>query len=90
MKLEFHVTRFLCYPLVFKINEKQGSIKDFGVHKFDKEDKYSCTNTKFIGSTDEQNIRTQCEHYNITKDEYLKIIQLLEKKLSFGKCNMCY
>lgn len=87
MNSQIEVHDYLCFPSIFTINGKNADYNDFG-EKYDRdpENAEECGNMQFnrIEATKEV-----LEKYSITKDEYSKICDELEVKLSFGCCGEC-
>lgn len=89
MKLEMEVCRSLCETKIFKINNIEADYEDFG-EKFDRAqneaEDYGCGNMQFTGNKATQKTLNK---YKININEYNKIVETLEEKLSFGSCGLC-
>jgi hypothetical protein len=87
MNVELSVYEYLCATEIFVINGVKANPMDFG-EQFDRDGRYgcACTNMKFTRNPPTKEILTR---YSITKDEYSKICDALETKLSFGNCQYC-
>lgn len=87
MNSQMEVYDCLCSLSRFTINGKDADYNDFG-EKYDRdsENAEECGNMQFTRIEPTTEI---LEKYGITKDEYGKICDELEVKLSFGCCGEC-
>lgn len=90
MKLELKVYNCLCALSKFTINNIDADHDDFG-EKYDHNpenalEDYACGNMRFNSKPYTQEV---LEKYKITVNEYNKICNELEEKLSFGSCSWC-
>ena len=89
MQLKIKIYESLCETSEFSINSIEAEYEDFG-SKYDRytenAEDYGCGDMRFIGKEATTDI---LKKYKITKDEYSKIVEELEEKLSFGSCGWC-
>lgn len=89
MKLELNFFDALCETQTFNINNIKASWLDFG-EKYDRNKEiapdYGCGDMCFIGKPATDKVLLK---YKINKQEYNKIVKLLEQGLSFGMCSWC-
>jgi hypothetical protein len=86
MKVELEVPDTLCSTSKFIINQVKGDSREFGNQHDNNPGMYGCGNMIFEGKPSTQFI---LEKYNISEEEYEKIVRMLEVKLSFGHCGWC-
>ncbi len=89
MKLELEICDSLCVTELFVINGISADSDDFGTqgdNDADNAEDYGCGDMIFERKTDTNEI---LKKYNITKEEYEKTAEKLEKGLSFGCCGWC-
>lgn len=89
MKYEIKIYSALCTTKVFTVNEILADSLDFGEQRDISPETaapYSCGNMKFTKKLPTKEI---LEKYNISEEEYNKIAEELETKLSFGMCGWC-
>ena len=89
MELNLKVFTCLCSCEEFSINGVKADSDDFGDQNDEdpEEEEYSgCGNMRFRAKLPTQEI---LDKYKINVDEYKKIAEELEDKLSFGNCGWC-
>ncbi len=89
MKLKLEIFDSLCATELFVVNGINADSCDFGIqgdNGEDDEEDYGCGNMVFERKADTNEI---LKKYNITKEEYEKIAEKLERRLSFGCCGWC-
>ena len=88
MKLEAEMYKALCALRVFKINDIEADINDFGEQKdlgCKDQNEYECGNMKFIPFEPTLSVM---EKYDINEAEYYEVCAKLDW-LSFGCCDLC-
>lgn len=89
MEVEMIVYEALCELKKFTINGIEADYEDFGEkydHDRENAEDYACGDMRFDPKLATQEI---LDKYKITTDDYNKICEELEDKLSFGSCGWC-
>lgn len=89
MELKLEIYGSLCSTSIFTINGLAANEFEFGKSydaNPDEAEEYGCGNRKFKRIASTEKVLTK---YNISEEEYIKIAEQLEDKLSFGNCGWC-
>jgi hypothetical protein len=89
MKLELTISDCFCGCEIFRVNDIEADVDDFGA-KYDyspeEADEYECGNMVFQSFPSSDRV---LKKYSITQDEYNEITDALIVGLSFGRCGLC-
>lgn len=88
MKLTLKMGTASCSPNCFELNCIDADCDDFGEH-FDRgnyEEDACCTDMRF---TRKEPTSEVIDKYGISEEEYDKVCDELEDKMSYGRCSQC-
>ena len=94
--MELIIEPYDCLPCAlrkFRINGTPADTYDFGEnydHEPEEAEPYGCGCHEFDANREDMTkIKTTCDKYHITLEEYLEICNSLEEKLYVGRCGWC-
>lgn len=78
-----------CAVRKFVIDGIEADEDDFGESVSEGDGCGGCINRHFEGNINPFHIKEMCNKYNLTHEEYLKIVERLEYELDIGDCGWC-